>query len=368
MKIRTHYLEYQKTLSDTDKIIKDLKGAGKLSAIEIEYQATNGATSCVDHEIHDDVSKIEMIDGAEVLESLSMKEWIACNFYELGRIPRAQLTEVGGAIQKETCLILFGRFIGDPDYYFDPSKFDNPQLSLESALTISATAGFAAGTGKLTIKLHIIDEGARAQKGFITRQEKYSFTSAASGDELISLPTNYPYQYLGVSAVLSTYRPDEVISKIKLTFDDDKYIPISTYTDDIMDKLKSVFGLAQQKKHIFSANNGTALLDLYDIQKAHIRSNEASNIATIISVDAEKITNELYDMSTVGTPALQTAEKDLVVDVEGNTPHGLVLLTFGDIHSDDGILPVTGYSKLELYLTQAVANAAVKLLLAQIRG
>ena len=368
MKIRTHYLEYQKTLSDTDKIIKDLKGAGLLSAIEIEYQATNGATSCVDHEIHDDVSKIEVVDGAEVLESLSMKEWIGCNFYELGQIPRNSQSEVGGAIQKETCLILFGRFIGDPEYYFDPSKFDNPQLSLENAFKVDATNGFASGTGKLTIKLHILDEGAGAQKGFITRREKYSFTSAASGDELITLPVNYPYQYIGVSALLSTYRPDEIISKMKLTFDDDKYIPVNTYTDDIMDKLKSVFGLAQQRKHLYKANNGTSLLDLYDIRKAHIRSNVASNIATVIAVDAEKITNELYDMSTVGTPALQTAAKDLVADVEGNAPHGLVLLTFGDIHKDSGVLPVSGYSKLELYLTQATASGAVKLVLAQIRG
>lgn len=368
MKIRTHYLEYQKTLSDTEKVIKDLKGSGLISAIEIEYQATNGATSCNDHEIHDDVSKIEVVDGAEVLQSLSMIEWIACNFYELGQIPKAQLSEDAAAVQKESCIILFGRFIGDPDYYFDPSKFDNPQLSLESALAISSTAGFATGSGKLTIKLHIIDEGANPQKGFITHQEKYSFASASSGDELISLPVNYPYQYIGVSAILTTKRPDEVISKIKLTFDDDKYIPINTYTDDIMDKLKSVFGLAQQHKDLLTADDGTSLLDIYDIKKAHIRTDADDHIATVEAVDAEKVSNGLYDMTTVGTPALQTTAKVCPLDVEGLCPHGMVLLTFGDIRKDSGILPVSDYAKLELYLTQAAASGAVKLVLAQIRG
>jgi len=368
MKMRTHYLEYQETLSDTDKIIKDLKGSGLISAIEIEYQATNGATSCLDHEIHDDVSKAEVLDGAEVLESLSMKEWIGCNFYELGHMPKAQLSENAAAVQKETFFILFGRFIGDPDYYFDPSKFDNPQLSLESALTISATAGFATGTGKLTIKLHLIDEGAAGQKGFISRQEKYSFTSASSGDELISLPVKDPYQYIGISAILTTKRPDEVISKVKLSFDDDKYVPVNTYTDDIMDKLKSVFGLAQQSKDLLTADDGSALLDLYDIKKAHIRTNEDDHIATIEAIDAEKVSNGLYDLTTPGTPALQGTAKVCPVDVDGLCPHGMVLLTFGDIRKDEGILPVSGYQKLELYLTQAAASAAVKLVLAQIRG
>jgi len=368
MKLREYGLKYQNTVSDTDKTILDLKGAGLLSAIEIEFQATNGATSCVDHEIHDDISKIEIVDGSEVLESLSMEEWIAQNFHELGRMPKASLSENAAAVQKETCFILFGRYIGDPEYFLDPSKFVNPQLVIENALAISATAGFATGTGKVTVRLHIIGEGQASQKGFIMRKEKYSFTSAASGDEIIDLPRDYRYRSIGVMALLSTYRPDEVISKIKLSCDSDKYVPINTYTDDIVDKIASIFGMAQQSKDLLTADDGAALMDIYDIRKAHIHSNEDDHIATIEAVDAEKVSNGLYDMTSPATPAFQTVAKVCPVDVEGNCPHGVVLLPFAGFKTLEEGLDVSQYGKVELVLTQATASGAVKIILSQIRS
>ena len=368
MKLREHYLKYQATLADTDKTILDLKGTGLLSAIEIEIQATNGTTSCVDHEIHDDVKKIEVVDGSETLESLSMIEWIANNFYELGFLPKATLTEAGNAIQKESCLILFGREIGDPDYYFDPKKFINPQLVIENAFVIHAETGFATGTAKLTVKLYIIEEGQGPQKGFIMRKEKYSFTSAASGDEIVDLPRDYPYRSIGVHAILTTKRPDEIIPKIKLSCDVDKYVPYNTYTDDIMDKLASVFGLAQQFKDLFTADDGEALLDIYDIKKAHIRTNADDHIATIESVIAEKITNGLLSLSAQATPAFQGVAKVCPIAVEGLCPHGLVLLTFNGYDELREPFDVSKYGKVELILTQAIVNAAVKVVLSQVRS
>ena len=368
MKLREHYLKYQATVSDTDKTILDLKGTGLLSAIEIEFQATNGATSCVDHEIHDDVKKIEVVDGSEVLESLSMIEWIANNFYELGFLPKATLSENAGAIQKESCIILFGREIGDLDYYFDPKKFINPQLVIENTLTIHASTGFATGTGRLTVKLYIIEEGAGPQKGFIMRKEKYSFTSAASGDEIIDLPRDYPYRSIGVHAILTTKRPDEIISKIKLSCDVDKYVPYNTYTDDIIDKLASVFGLAQQFKDLLTADDGTALLDIYDIKKAHIYTAADDHIATIESVVAEKITNGLYNLTAPATPAFQTETKVCPVAVEGLCPHGLVLLSFNGYEDLREPFDVTKFGKVELILTQAAANASCKIVLSQVRS
>jgi len=368
MKLRTYYLKHQASFSDTDKIIENLKGAGLLSAIEIEIQATNGSTSCTDHEIHDDVSKIEIVDGAEVLESLRMIEWRGLNFYELGKMPRATFDENGGATQKESVMILFGRYLGDPEYYFDPSKFNNPQLIIDVALTISATAGFATGTGKVTIKLYIIEEGALPCKGFIMRKEKYNFTTASSGDEYIDLPVDFPYAAIGFSAIYSTYRPDEIISKVKLSFDDDEYVPVNIYTEDIMDRLRMVYGLAKQKKRVLTADDGSVLTDIYDIHDARIFTEADDHIATIESIDAEKFTNGLYDLTTVGTPALQTTAKACVAVVEGLCPHGMVVVTPQHVNDFGNLLDVKGRRKLQLILTQAQASAAVRVVISQIRG
>ena len=368
MKLRVHYLKRQATFSDTDKIIESLKGAGLLSAIEIEIQATNGSTSCTDHEIHDDVSKIEIVDGAEVLESLRMIEWRGLNFYELGQMPRATFDENGGAVQKESIMILFGRYLGDPEYYFDPSKFNNPQLIIDVALTISATAGFATGTGKVTIKLYIIEEGALPCKGFIMRKEKYNFTTAGSGDEDIDLPTDFPYAAIGFSAILSTYRPDEIISKVKLSFDDDEYVPVNIYTEDIMDRLRMMYGLAEQKKRVLTADDGSILTDIYDIHDARIFCEADDHLATVESVDAEKVTNGLYNLSDPANAAFQTTAKACNLYVKGLCPHGMVIITPQKITDFENLLDVKGRRKLQLILTQAQANANVRVVISQIRS
>lgn len=368
MKLRTYYLKHQASFSDTDKIIENLKGAGLLSAIEIEIQATNGSTSCTDHEIHDDVTKIEVVDGAEVLESLRMIEWRGLNFYELGKMPRATFDENGGATQKESIMILFGRYLGDPEYYFDPSKFNNPQLIIDVALTISATVGFATGTGKVTIKLYIIEEGALPQKGFLMRKEKYNFSTASSGDEYIDLPVDFPYAAIGFSSILTTYRPDEAISQVKLTFDDDEYVPVNIYTEDIMDRLRMMYGLAEQKKRVLTADDGTVLTDIYDIHDARIFTEADDHIATVEAIDAEKVSNGLYDLTTVGTPALQTTAKACNIYAKGLCPHGMVIVTPQWVSDFGNLLEVAGRRKLQLILTQAQSGAAVRVVISQVRS
>jgi len=368
VKLRVHYLKRQATFSDTDKIIESLKGAGLLSAVEIELQATNGATSCKNHEIHDDVSKVEIVDGAEVLESLRMIEWRGLNFYELGKMPRATFNEGGGSVQKESIMILFGRYLGDPEYYFDPSKFDNPQLIVDVALTISTTAGFASGSGKITIKLYIIEEGALPCKGFIMRKEKYNFETAGAGDEYIDLPCDHPYNAIAFSAIYSGYRPDEIISKVKLSFDDDEYIPVNIYTEDIVDRLRMIYGLAEQKKRILAADGGSNLTDIYNILFADAFCETQHNIAQVRSVDAEKVTLDVYDFSNLSSLAYQSSDQPVNLLAKGLCPHGLVVVTPQRINDFGNLLDVKNRRKLQLILSQAQSGANVRVVISQVKS
>lgn len=367
MRFRDYYFKREATVADSDTVIIDITVKDPISYIEVEYEATNGATSCTDHELHDDVSKIEVVDGSDVIASLSMLEWKALNFFELGRFPHELLSEVGGAKQEEKIIIHFGRYPDDPEYFLDPGAFRNPQIRLTHSLTISATAGFATGTGKVTVKARLIEEGAGPWKGFMMSKQRYSWTSAASGDEEIDLYRDYPYRFIILKALLSTYRPDEIISKVKMSCDADKYIPFDLYTEDILDLMIVKYGYVTQKKTILKADDGTTLTDVYDIVKAFINAEVDDHIATIEAVDAEQVSNGLYNLTTPGTPAFQTTAQQCALFVEGNYPCACMILPVGGGNDERDWFDPTRYGSVKLFATQATANASCALITQQVR-
>lgn len=367
MKFRDHYFKRESTIADSDTVIIDINVDDPISYITVEYEATNGATSCLDHELHKDISKIELVDGSDVIASLDMASWRGLNFIESKVLPPSKLSEVGGAKQEESCVLHFGRTPDDPEMYLLPRQFKNLQLRLTHTLTISATAGFATGTGRITVRARIIEEGAKAHQGYLMAKEKYSWTTAGSGDEIVDLPRDHPYRLILIKALLTLKRPDEVISKLKLSIDADKYVAFDNFTEDILDVNERRLGLAQLEKHLLSADGGTALLSIFDIKKANIRPNVADHIPTIEAVLGERVTVGLIDMTTPATPAAQTTAQDLQVVIEGVAPHGIVGVFFGDEKEPEGWLPAPRFGDIKLIATQAAVGSAA-IILQQLRS
>lgn len=366
MRFRDHYFKRESTLSDSDTTIIDINVKDPISAFRIEYEATNGATSCLDHELHDDISKIELVDGSDVIASLAMEEWRGLNFAETGRLPHAVFSEAAGGKQEESCLIHFGRFMDDPAFFLDPAQFRNLQLRLTHALTISATVGFATGTGKITVMGRIIEEGAEAQQGYMAAKEKFNWASATSGDETIDLPVDHPYRIIMVKALKTLLRPDEVLSKIKLSIDADKYVAFDKFMEDIMDENESRLGEVLQQKVIFSADDGTALLDIYDIRHATIHTLVDEQLPTVEALDAEQVSVGLLEYSTPETQTLQATAKNLNLRASGVAPHACLAHWFGDPDLPEQWLDAPSFGDIKLIATQ-VAVGACAVVLQQVR-
>jgi len=203
MRTRDVYLARDETLPDSGLKYVKLDVSYPISQLVIEIEVTNGATSCLDHEIHDDITSIEVIDGSNVLFSLSGKQCVGMYALTTGKFSPQVLTEVGGATQKETFIVPFGRFLYDPEYAFDPKKFTNPQLAISYSFTISSTAGFATGTAKLTVVARCMEEGYGPLKGFLMTKAHYPFTATANQEYSIDLPRDYPYRILVFQNLLS---------------------------------------------------------------------------------------------------------------------------------------------------------------------
>jgi len=355
-KFRDYFFYKDKNLSNTDTLLIDINLVDPISYIVVEMEVQNYASVVPDHDLADYIKSIEIIDGSEVIESLDMKGWIALNFFENGILPAYSHSEVSGATITQTCIIPFGRYKDDLNFYFNPAVFRNPQLKIDVAFSDIGSGHFAAGTVKATVKARCIMEGYNDYEGFLSTKEIYSFTSGASGEELINLPRDYPYRSMLIKALKTEVRPYAILSRLKLSCDAGRYIERDSYMTDIIESNQSNIGLAQYRKRVDGGHNVTALSMIYDALMASVSVVDTDYIGSVEAITAEKITYTTYNMTTPGTPAFGATGTLCDVIVQGNCPYGYIYIPFGNSVDSDAWFNPSDYGSVELALTQAAAG------------
>lgn len=172
---------------------------------------------------HADISKIELLDGSEVLHSLSGGENQAVCIYDRKGQTMNHGQHLAGNAEYSTYGIDFGRYRFDPMYAFDPARFRNPQLKITHSHLISDTG---ASSGNLEVWAELFDEKAITPVGFFsTRQIKDYSVSAAGVYDYIELPTDYPLRGLFIQGYAKGYEPWYQVIEARLSEDGDKRVP-----------------------------------------------------------------------------------------------------------------------------------------------
>ena len=355
MRIRDVYLLNAQSLNDADTVIVDLTRSLKILFLRIIYQATNGATSNTLAKLNSMVSKIQVLDGSNVLHSLSLQEEQAVNAFKYRRLPYQYLTQAAAGVVKEECAIDFRRTPGDMGFYLDTSRYQNPQLQLTHSLTISATAGFATGSGKVTVIARVIDSGAPTNLGFVMAKELDSFSSAASGDHNTDLPLDFPIAALLVSNPVSAKAPSETLSNLKVTIDTDSYIPVNEAYADLEQRNVNDYGLFEQILEYLHDTSATPKFDPYQLPRGPVGPEGATGKGILTLLDQEAATVAM----TTGDAAAN------LVHARGSAPHSSVIYEFGDGMTAEQILAPQGIGKAQLKLTNAATGATPKVVVVQ---
>jgi len=185
------------------------------------------------------ISKIELVDGSDVLHSLNGRVNQALCIYDR-RVPTMNHgIFVGGAKLHCTMGIDFGRFLYDPVLAFDPTKFRNPQLkithdsTLLSALTVTHT---------LEILAHLFDEKVIAPIGFLIAKEHKAYVAASEDSyEYTDMPTDHPIRQMLIRGFHTQQDPTDVVDHFKLSEDNDKRIPIDMNLVSYVNRMKGVW-------------------------------------------------------------------------------------------------------------------------------
>lgn len=365
MKYRSVESYYEKALDDVGTWINELKSADPISAIRLNFKGTNGATYNKDNRLNDVITKIQIEDGSDQLLNMSLKEAQALEFRRTGKMPFMRPGELGGGSQDESVLLLFGRYLWDPEYYLDLTKFKNPQLKITTNIAAVAAAGdtaFLSGSLKVSIDLYVIEEGAEPAKGFMMAKNIRGFTSATSGDEPTTLPTDYPYVGLMLRAYTAGNDIDENIEKLKIDCDTGKFIPIEKYVKDIYKAEEQDRGPATLKYWICRKNNDGVTHDLNHDPVISLVPTAYNRVFGVGYSWSGRFSLYLLD----NTGAAVTTEEQLLLTVHGSCPHSTIHIPFGLRDKPETYFDPTLYGDVDLVLTQKAASA-VSVVLEQLR-
>lgn len=288
MQTREVYIETNKSLSDIGTAKIDINTAKPISFFELKFGATKGATENASDKIQDYITKIELIDGADVLWSLSMVEAVALNCFENRARPAADLDLGASGTPEETCFMHFGFFKNDPFHYLPVGQFANLQLKITTNCT-AAAGTYVTNTFTVSVIAHVLEEGFGAYDGFLSAKEHYSWLSTLGGITTIDLPRDYAYRFLMVKALETLIAPEADISNLKLSCDADSYVVFDRPCDDLRDRNLSDFGPFREAIKTNFQDDDVVLSTFFNIQAVAISGGTNLYASGVGVITAEQI-------------------------------------------------------------------------------
>ena len=367
MRTRDFVVEYQKTLDDSGTLIKDMDIVDPVSALYLEFEGTNGSTDNKANWLSDVITKVEIVDGSEVLYSLNLSELEALHFYKLGKTPTLFPSEWADGTQRHGCFLLFGRHLWDQQFGMNFASLRNPQLKITTNIAAiraaSATDGFVSGTLKGTIIAKIMEDVSMPSK-YLMAKEINSFTSA-SGEKRIDLPIDYIYRMLMLRVSARYSDIDLTLSDLKLTCDSDKFIFLNRKVKQLDAEAFAQFGASRLKHDIVASYNDNVEILHHKEPDCRVWSTKESP-GEYIAISYQwsgRLRIMVYDAAG----AAVATDRKLTMVEEGHSFHGTLPIPFGIMDREETWFDPAPYKKLEAVLTQATADHACQICLEQVR-
>lgn len=264
------------------------------------------------------ITKIEIVDGSDVLMSLSGTELVALSVLEGHRQLDYAASNIQSATRTLRIRVNFGRFEKDPLLAFDPTKFLNPQLKVTyDVTTVEANADHLY----LAVVAECFDEKVISPVGFLRMTEYHSYVGVASTYEYVDLPIDLDIRKLYLQTKNFGRGQAETLTDAKLSEDNDKRIPFDLDANQWSQKCSAEFGSAEQL--IFAYSGGWD-----DAPFFHIAGDQEIMIGN--SVSGSRPTVSQHQMGCGGS-FISTDDTKLITGLaKGHLPYLVYCYAFGD--------------------------------------
>ena len=315
----------------------DIDLADPISRLSVLMKLTNNGSTPTAHPALA-LTKLEIVDGSDVLVSLTGYEIQALSFYHNKQVPFHNNIFLNDVLALLEFDIDFGRWLHDPALALDPKKFKNLQLKIQHALTAGASA---PDSMDLRVRAEVFDELQPNPEGFLMPKEIYSYSLASSGNEYIDLPIDHPIRMLMVMSRAAAKGPYEQFNVLKLSEETDKKVLLEGYTSDFLKVLAGRYPLWVDRIYGAASAAGVAhyitpTMDAYP------------------ALNAEGTSAQVYTEAFVNG-GTKTIHADVTTNFHGfyagQAPHGAIPIPMGDQDDPADWWDVTKLTKARLKVT-----------------
>ena len=363
MNRRKAYILNRYSLGDSGEYVTNIGMRDIITAIAIEFRATNGASGNKDNPLAECITSIELIDGGKVLYSLTGQQLFALTAYRKAYIPYNLVSEIPSNTQNLFGVLQFGRWLGDDVFSFDPSQFSNPQLRIKWNLATNRAVG---ATGYVTASLSVtataeIMEGAPTPQGMLTAQQYFEKTTVASGVEPVLLPGDKLIKAVMVRCASDSGGGLYGVSNLKLQADNNKLVLFDERKSDIQRYMTLRNPPFTYKHHIYAKDADTFYPILKQEETVSITPEAGDTVASYLNYG---VGSGALDILTGGVAA--AAELDLYSQVMGFMPFACAYLDMGEFDNPSSWFDPTPYREVKLEVTQDAASSALEVVLEQV--
>ena len=308
------------------------------------------------------ISKIEVVDGSDVIFSMNMEDALAVSLYHSKEMPFE--TSCAGSYMDSIAQlkISFGRDDSDNEWMLDPKRFVNLQLKITYAFTESA-AYWAANTQKLTVRALVCENPAQDAAGFLMTKNVYSWNKASSGDETIDLPRDYPVRMMVVRAKDSNTPTWAEFTNVKISCDTDRFVPLDEYLEDISQENLIKYGMKRFQGICHGDGSDTAIKGYHPFAWNYGARTESWNFGAI-----SEIARPYSGYSTFvkdSTPTALTNAQRCIHTHQGWNYYGTEGILFGNLKDPQEFFDPTPFQSVRAILTQAQTAAAPSAIILQ---
>lgn len=310
----------------------------QISQFAIRMTMTNVTVSVMLATLQETISRVEIVDGSEVLFSMNGNEIQAMHYYNTGKMPYNHIGLTVGNICEFTLPIMFGRYLWDPLFALRPERYRNLQMKIHWDEDASNTA---VDVNSCTVWAYVDDNPpGGGSRGFLRSVEQKSYAMNGAVHEYSTLPNDHPIRMLMVRGFSNDHSPEDLIDTIRFEIGNGAYVPVEETAESI------VRMLSQEYERI-------TMDDCMDqaITAKQWFTNVASDVNVTVIVDDTAVTaaGEMPNPVITGHE-INTAASVAVVATRaltsGRSPHGCI------------VLPVSRFDNPEEWFDKNVGSAA----------
>ncbi|MEA3222365.1 MAG: hypothetical protein U9P49_04270, partial [Thermodesulfobacteriota bacterium] len=219
--------------------IYDLPESGYMPEVILKAYSTPTGSTNLDLPLSDAITKIEVIDGGKVIQSLTGNQMKGMSMLRKFKNLASLETNDNAVEQHDDFYILLGAVLNGTNYAPDMSAFSNPQLRVtwdysettnEFGMSCDADSSPAM---KFSVIAKLVREGGIFSHGYVKTQSVKEWTQATSTTTKTELPLGDQLIGVGVEAGYDALDFEEDIEQIKLDIDSGDWIPFDFYEEEI---------------------------------------------------------------------------------------------------------------------------------------